>query len=180
MGAMAKYDAEKLLLEIRAKIVANYNTKLLDIQTDKAKDGTNPVIASFKKLGGGILGDSITSTPEEAIDLLGLKAAKMQAYDPYMIIQFAGNGVSGVQNAGQEIVDVAILVSMIDPRDYTGELRMLRYIRALKELFEPYGGFGTGCVSLNGTELLPYLAAPDYWDTNKKRLTWGLGLKLTY
>lgn len=180
MGYTARYDAEKLLLDIRAKIVAQYNIKLLEIQTDKAKDSGNIVISNFKKLGGGVLGDNIISVPIDAIDLCGMKAAKMQAYDPYMIIQFVGSGVSDVQNLGREIVEVAIMISIIDPHDYTGELRMMRYVRAIKELFEGLSGWATGCVSLTGTECLPYLSTPDYWDNTKKRLTWGLGLKFTY
>jgi hypothetical protein len=179
MGVTAKYDAERLMTDIKNKIVANINTKLLEIQTDKAKDATNLVIPDFKKLGGGVLGDAVVSTPEDAIDLMGINAAKMCAYDPYMIIQFAGAGIADVQEMGREIVEIAIIFSLIDPHDYTGEFRMNRYMRAIKELFESMSGFGTGCVSLSSMQILPYLSNPDYWEDNKKRLTWGRGLKFT-
>jgi hypothetical protein len=179
MSITAKYDVEQLMIDIRTKIVADFNTKLAAIVTDKAKNSANIVLTNFKALGGGIIGGAAGDTADKAIDLLGLNASKMKAYDPYMIIKFTGDGAAPINTMGRDTASVLILISLIDPRDYTGEIRMLRYRRALKEMFETMSGIGTNRVSLNAIETLPYLSGPDYWDTTKDRLTWGIGLKLT-
>jgi hypothetical protein len=179
MSVTAKYDAERLVLDIKNKIVADYNTKLAEISTDKAKDATNLVISNFKLLGGGIIGGAAGDTADKAIDLMGLNASKMKAYDPYMIIKFVGDGASPIDAMGRDNVNVLIIISLIDPRDYTGEFRMMRYRRAIKELFESMSGGGLARISKSDLETLPYLSGPDYWDKTKDRLTWGIGLKLT-
>ena len=179
MSIKSKYDAEQLLIDIRKKIVADFNNKLAEIVTDKAKDPLNIVLTDFKKLGGGIVGTAGGDGASLAIDLLGLNASKMKAYDPYMIIKFTGAGASPVESMGRNIISVLILITLIDPRDTTGEIRMLRYKRALEEMFETMSGIGMSRVSLNNIEVLPYLSGADYWDKTKDRLTWGIGLKLT-
>jgi len=65
---------------------------------------------------------------------------------------------------------------MVDPHDYTGEIRMLRYLRALEEIFEPLQNKKIGIATLSSSELLPYLSTPDFMDKTKRRLTWGIGL----
>lgn len=173
MGIRAKYDVEALMLEIKNKIVNEFNNKLDEITTDKAKDAGNIVISDFKYLGGA------AKEASAAIDILGINGKKAASYDPYIIISFTGDGAAPVEGMGRDKVNVMILITMIDPNDYTGEIRMLRYRRALKELFETMSANGTGRVSLNAIETLPYLRGADYRDKTKNRLTWGVGLRLT-
>jgi hypothetical protein len=179
MSIKSKYDAEQLLIDIRAKIIADFNTKLAEIVTDKAKNADNIVLTDFKKLGGGLVGVAGGDGALLAIDLLGMNASKMKAYDPYMIIKFVGDGAVPLEALGRDQVSVIILISLIDPRDTTGEIRMLRYRRALKELFESMSCGGIARISKAALETLPYLSGADYWDKTKDRLTWGIGLKLT-
>ncbi len=162
MGVLAKYDVEKLLFDVKAFIVANFNTKLTEIAVDKAKDSGNTV-----------LNPALKTLNTDAIDLLSINKRNI-AYDPFLIIQLVRK--ESPQNLGQNSVEIAIMLSMVDPHDYTGEIRMLRYLRALEEIFEPLQNKKIGIATLSSSELLPYLSTPDFMDKTKRRLTWGIGL----
>lgn len=162
MGVYAKYDIEKLLFDVKNKIVAEYNTQLTAVTTDKAKDS-----------GAVVLNPTLKTLQAEAIDLLSINK-KSAAYDPFMIIQLVKK--ESPENLGENRVELAVMLSLLDPHDTTGEIRMLRYLRALEELFAPLKNKKIGICTLSSTELLPYLSTPDFMDKTKRRLTWGVGL----
>lgn len=169
-------DAEFVLLEVQKKIVAQYNDMLNTIAIDKAKDALNIVPADFVKLGGGIIGTTDGDGADKAIDLMGLNASTFRAYNPFMIIQFTGDGLRPVDALGRDTVQILVMITLIDPRDKTGLIRMLRYRQAIKNLFETMSGNRTAQISLSAIETLPYLKGPDFLDKTKERLTWGVGL----
>ncbi len=162
MGVLAKYDVEKLLFDVKALIIANFNNKLTEIASDKAKDSTNTV-----------LNPALKTLDNNAIDLLSINKKNI-AYDPFLIIQLVRK--ESPENVGQNKVEIAVMLSILDPHDYTGEIRMLRYLRALEEIFAPLYNKKIGICTLSSSELLPYLATPDFMDNTKRRLTWGIGL----
>ena len=163
MGIFAKYDIEKLLFDVKAKIVSDYNTQLTAVTADKAKDK-----------GAIVLNPVLKPLATEAIDILSINKKTFAAHDPFMIIQLVRK--ESPENLGENRVELAVMLSLLDPHDYNGEVRMLRYLRALEELFAPLKNKKLGICTLSSTELLPYLSTPDFMDKTKRRLTWGIGL----
>lgn len=160
---LPKYDTEKVIVDIAKIIVAKFNAKLLEITADKANDSEVPQF-------------DLKPLQENAIDLLSANR-KNASYDPFLVIELLT--VQPIQNIGQKSIEVALAISMLDPMDGTAEFRMLRYLRAFDEIFSPEEGVNIGLASLSATEILPYLDSPDFQDATKRRLTWGLRLRIT-
>lgn len=171
MAVFAKYDIESTLFAAKALIVNNFNAKLAEIAADKALDSSAEVLnPPLELLGGG-------DAPALAVDVLS-QNRKNFIYNPYIWIQLTGE--KKLKGVGQHVTEVAVFISITDPHDFTGEVRMMRYMRALDEIFSPSQGVKVGITTLSATEILPYLSRPEYQNATKRRLVWGIGLSLTW
>ncbi len=115
---MARYDLETLLKNIKSVIVSDFNTKITEINTEK-NDGitlptfdTNAVVFNMDK--------------------------KWMNYNPSIMIQTIDN--QGISNANTRsknlIINVALIYSNINIDGENLQWMMLRFQRALEEIFE--------------------------------------------
>lgn len=173
MGLLAKYDTESAITTIKNILVDEFNDKLDEITADKAKDGDAIVLDPVIRRLGDTSNTGATS-PEAAIQYLGYPE-KVLAFDPYIIIE--APAVDSIDQIANVIDVINIWITMNDTHDKTAEIRMMRYLRGITELFE--GDRDIGIASVSSVERQGYLATPAFLKTQTKRLSWGIGLRLT-
>ncbi len=133
---MAKYDAEALLSDIGDHLAANLNTKLAAITAEKADGIVLPTLHAsaffFQTLG------------EAAINL-----------NPFLIYGIVDQKDEGIGPAVSERIMIQIAIVVSDRLDGNIGKRLLRYRRALRELFT--GSFDKigNAVKFKVTSLVP-------------------------
>lgn len=125
---MAKYDLEALLADVEALLKTKLNDKLDAIATDKNDGITCPHI------------DATLGYIQQSLDARVMNLAQFVFYGVENITTIAIKGGS----ANQYTLDILVLVSD-DGGDKDKLKKLLRYQRALKEIFEEnYGAFPSG------------------------------------
>jgi len=119
---MARYDIERLLDDVSALMKASLNTKLAAIQAEKdillGSDNFN-----VKQVNDKAWFDSLNEV--------------VTNYDPFIYYGITVNEVTGEQGATAEDVQLFIMVLVADNQaDKFIIKRMLRYVRALKEIVQ--------------------------------------------
>jgi len=114
---MATYDWESLGADIETVMTDNLNTKLTAITTEKGDS------LSLKSVGASAyFFQSLDNT--------------VVSYDPYIFYAIESVDAEGVGPAVAEDILVSIWLVLQDPKeDLSTHKRMLRYARALKEIF---------------------------------------------
>ncbi len=131
------YDIEMLLSDIKSVLLANLNTKITALNSEK-----NDSI-------------SLTAIDSTAYALQSLNGANIN-FDPFIF--YAVQDVKSVGQAGATsmIVDVVVAVVKEDQgMDLDIANRMFRYGRALKEVFEENFDQNAGAVKLTIQSLVP-------------------------
>jgi hypothetical protein len=115
---MGKYDLESLFADIDACLKANLTTKLAAIDTEK---------------GDGIVLKTVNSSAYFAQTLnMGIGA-----YDPYLVYGVIDQAPDGIGPATADRITMQVVLVIADPGQDPDILkRVLRYQRALRELFE--------------------------------------------
>ena len=179
MSALSKFDSEDLQFAAGQIIIDNFNQKLTDIIGDKSKNVNsytlNPPL--------GMLGANLSATsgladnPALAVDVLSTNRQAFN-YDPFIWVQFLNE--KSLSEKGEHSVELALCVAVTDIKDGSGEVRIARYTRALKELFSPKYGSKIGIVPVSGLAVLPTLPAPKFENSTERRLTGGLKINLSW
>jgi hypothetical protein len=172
MGALPKFDSEDLQYAVYNILVNSFNAQLDAVTADKALNTgavvLNPALA--------YIGNTLDNAAA-AIDVMDTNR-NAYGYDPYLWIAITKD--ESMQNKGDYVVDITVFVSLTDPRDTTGEIRIARYTRVLRELFSPMQGVNIGIVPISGTEALPVIPTPDPIDPSARRLTGGLKISCAW
>ena len=116
---MARYDLESLITDLKAICQANLNAKLTAIDAEKADGLTSFQIPTTAYLFQDLRQESIA--PHKAIMFFGVD-------DP------ESNGIGPATLERVEIYFIVICQRLPDALEY--HTRLLRYMRALKEIFE--------------------------------------------
>jgi len=133
-----KYDVEKFCADLKTVLAANMNAKLLQIDAEKADAITlKPVDANayfFQELNGNTAN-----------------------YDPYVLYSIEDMGSTGLGPVTVERPVVHFVVVLADTgQDATGiAARMLRYQRALKEIFEEHWAENGNGIKLEISSMVP-------------------------
>jgi hypothetical protein len=140
---MAKYDLERLLADIEALMVANLNTKLAAINTEK--------------------NDAITlkEVSSDAYFFQGMNS-KQANYNPFVIYSIEDIQSSAMEGLTIQSAVIQIALVLEDKGEDTGPnvmKRMLRYQRALEEIFEENFQLIENGVKLKVQSLMPGLFA---------------------
>lgn len=133
-----KYDVEKFCADLKAVVVGNINTKLLAIDAEK-NDGIvlKPIDADayfFQELNG-----------------------KVANYDPYLLYSIEDMGSSGHGPMTSQAPVIHFIIVLADTgQDVNGiAARMLRYQRALKEVFEEHWSENGNAIKIEISSMVP-------------------------
>lgn len=114
---MAKYDTERFLEDIKAILTSKLNAKFLEIDTEKA--------------------DTITLKPVGSTSyfLQGLneRAANL---DPFVVYGYEPGDTKSIGSSSAQDILVSVVIVVSDHGSDLMNTQMLRYARALKEVFE--------------------------------------------
>jgi hypothetical protein len=116
---MARYDLEQLMAEIQALLAANFNTKVAAISTEKADSMVMKTVAS---------GAYFTT--------MNFKQAN---YNPFILYGIEDIQSDSTESASIRTVTIQVALILTDSGDDTDvkmQARMLRYLRALEEVFQ--------------------------------------------
>ncbi len=171
MGVLSKYDTERLALDVKTILVDEFNDKIDEITTDKAKEAVNLVLSPVMRRLGDVT-DTGTTDVGNAINMLGT-TKKSFIYDPYIVIEIPS--IDSISSLGEIVDEINIFISMIDPHNGDSEIRLFRYLRALTEIFTV--DKSVGIVSVSQIDRLGYLSTPDYLKKETRRIAWGIGLR---
>ena len=156
---MAKFDLENMVDEVVALVKAQLNTKIAEINAEKA--------------------DSVTLATIEATaySVLSLNNGIMN-FDPFVVVYVEDIESQGIGPGTADFITLPVIVVAADMgTDTEIYKRMLRYMRALKEIFEE--NFQR---IEPGNNLIIESVAPQYitgLNTNKRHRGAGVALKFT-
>lgn len=130
---MTKYDVENLLVDVKALLVANLNTKLAAIEAEKVAQGLPATGLLPVDVAKGYFEQSWSD------DILNINPAIFFGIED---VQAVGNGP-----ATEERYKIFVEVVVLDSgQDRLTKNRIHRYARALKEVFEEnWDSLGGGC-----------------------------------
>jgi hypothetical protein len=196
------FDSEDFQLAVYQMVIYNFNAFIDYVTADKAKNNDYPIpqpqgsstqnvgytlTPALTYLGANAQNSNVISQvgvsavsvdgAAQAVNVLGTNR-NAYIYDPFIELYLAHD--ASMESKGDYDVELAVFVSLTDPKDGTGKTRMTRYTRVLREIFSVMKGNQIGNMPLTGIESLPCVDYPKPDLPTERRLLGGIKLKATW